>query len=475
MSFEQLITVLRARWAIALATFLLIAGTVATLTLLASKVYTAQGSVVLDVKNPDPIAGMVAGTIGNPTYLMTQIDIITSSRVALRVVKNLKLVSNPDMRKRWQDATNTTGDFELWMADLLRMGIAARPSRGSNVIFLTYKAADPAFASSIVNAFIEAYLEISVDMRTMPAKQFNQQFDANARVMRTNVEAAQARLSEFQQRQNLIVTDERLDIETTRLNELSSQFVGMQAAMADSGSRQSAARSSGDQSPDVMASPLVAGLKGDIVRLEATLEQLRTKLGEQHPQVIELKTQLNDLRGKLSQEMTRVAGSLGVSNNVNTSRAAQIKASLEEQRTKVLKLKTIRDEAAILQRDIDVAQRALDGVVARMQSSALESQALQNNVSALEYARAPAIPSEPRVFSNIILGTVAAAVVALMLTLLIEYRDRRLRTLSEVEALFQQQLLGAIPSFTKRSRLSGLSSRLSLSKKAPVRALTMNT
>ena len=115
MSFEQLLAVLRARWAIALATFVLISGTVAALTLLAPKTYTAQGSVVLDVKNPDPIAGMVAGTIGNPSYLMTQIDIITSSRVALRVVKNLKLTTNNDMRKRWQDATKATGDFELWM------------------------------------------------------------------------------------------------------------------------------------------------------------------------------------------------------------------------------------------------------------------------------------------------------------------------------------------------------------------------
>lgn len=474
MSFEQLLAVLRARWAIALATFVLISGTVAALTLLAPKTYTAQGSVVLDVKNPDPIAGMVAGTIGNPSYLMTQIDIITSSRVALRVVKNLKLTTNNDMRKRWQDATKATGDFELWMADLLRKGIEARPSRGSNVIFLSYKAADPAFAASIVNAFVEAYLEVSVDMRTAPAKQFNQQFDTNARALRANVEAAQARLSEFQQKQNLIVTDERLDIETARLNELSSQFVGMQAAMADSGSRQTAARSNADQSPDIMSNSLVASLKSDIVRQEASLEQLRTRLGEQHPQVVELKTNLNDMRAKLNQEVVRVTSSLGVSNNVNTSRASQIKAALEEQRTKVLKLKTIRDEAAILQRDVDVAQRALDGVVARMQSASLESQALQNNVSALEYARAPATPSEPRVFSNIMLGSVAAAVAALILTLLIEYRDRRLRTLSEVEALFQQQLLGAIPSFKKPSRLSELSSRLSLSKKAPVRALTMN-
>ncbi len=71
MSFEQLIAVLRARWAIALATFVLVSGTVTVLTLLAPKTYTATGSVVLDIKNPDPIAGMVTGAVGTPSYLMT--------------------------------------------------------------------------------------------------------------------------------------------------------------------------------------------------------------------------------------------------------------------------------------------------------------------------------------------------------------------------------------------------------------------
>ena len=59
MTFEQLIAILRARWLIALSTFVLILGSVTTATLLWPKTYTAYGSVVVDIKSPDPIAGMV--------------------------------------------------------------------------------------------------------------------------------------------------------------------------------------------------------------------------------------------------------------------------------------------------------------------------------------------------------------------------------------------------------------------------------
>ena len=475
MTFEQLMAVLRARWIIALSFFVLISGGVTVYTFLTPKTYTALGSVVLDIKDPDPIAGMVSGTVGSPSYLMTQIDILTSSRVALNVVKDLHLSDNVDMRKRWAGATNSTGDFDLWMADLLRKNIQARPSRGSNVIFLSYDASDPGFAATIVNAFIGSYLKTLVDLRTAPAKQFDLQFDSNAKTLRAELEAAQNRLSDFQQRQSLVVTDERLDVETARLSELSSQLVALEGASADSQSRESAAQRNTDQSPDIIANSLIESIKGDIVRQEAQLEQLRTQFGEQHPQVVQARTNLNDLRAKLNLEINRVASSLGVGNRVNNSRLAQVKADLDAQRNKVLKMKTIRDQASLLQHDVDAAQKALDGLTTRLQSASLESQAQQNNVSALEYARAPSSPSKPNKRTNIGLGTLAGMVVALIVALIAEQRDRRLRTISEVEPSFQLPTIGVIPSFKKPTRLEGLSSRLSLSKRRPVKALPMSS
>jgi succinoglycan biosynthesis transport protein ExoP len=121
----------------------------------------------------------------------------------------------------------------------------------------------------------------------------------------------------------------------------------------------------------------------------------------------------------------------------------------------------------VLVREVDSARRSLEGVNARLQNTSLESQAQTANIAALESARAPSYPSAPRTFSNIALGLVAAAVVALVAALVVELRDRRLRTLNEVEAWLGQPLLGAIPAFKKPGKKDqpseltlGLSSRL---------------
>jgi polysaccharide biosynthesis transport protein len=451
MSLEYIFAVLRARWIIALGTFLVILGSVAAYTWLMPRTYTAVASVVLDIKNPDPIAGGVSPALASPTYMFTQIEIITSTRVAQKVVKNLKLDQVPELRQKWLETTGGTGSFDTWVAQSVKSSLEARPSRGSNVINFIYQATDPAFASTMVNAFMSAYLDTTMDLRTDPAKQYNQFFDANSKQLREKLEAAQGKLSSFQQRQGLIVTDERLDVEMGRLNSLASQLVTMETASADSGSRKNMVSSQqGGNTQEVMNSPLVASLKSEIVRAEATLGQLATRLGEQHPQVIELKANLDQLRAKLDIEVKRVSNSYALSNTMNQSREAQVKEAVEAQRAKVLKMKQVRDEAALLERDVLDAQRSYEGVVGRMLSTTLESQALQSNVAPLEYATPPSLPSSPRVTTNLAIGTALGLVLAVGLAFLIELVDKRLRTTSDVDALLQLPCLGTVPRFKSR-------------------------
>lgn len=467
MSLEYVFAVLRARWLIASITLVAVFGAVATYTWVMPRKYIATSSVVLDIKNPDPIAGAAQAAMGSPTYMLTQIEVITSTRVAEKAARILKLDQVPELRTKWQTATGGLGSFEAWVAGVIKGGLEARPLRGSNIITFIYTSEDPKFAAAAANAFMQAYLTTAVELRTNPAKQFNEDFDAKAKELREKYESAQRRLSEFQQEQGLVVTDERLDIETNRLSALSADYLQMQGAMADSNSRQTAARNSPDQSPDVISNGTVSGIRSDIIRQEAALEQLGSRLGDQHPQVIELKTNLAELRRKLDVESKRIVGSVSVANNVTSARLGLMKQALDEQRSKVLKLKSIRDEASMIQRDVDQAQRTLDAVTVRMQNASLESQAPQASVAPLEYATPPGGPSSPRVGSNLALGGVLGLVLAIALAFLIELFDRRLRTATDIEALLLLHSMGSVPRFKhKAADAGGLSSRFQLGKPA---------
>jgi uncharacterized protein involved in exopolysaccharide biosynthesis len=177
------------------------------------------------------------------------------------------------------------------------------------------------------------------------------------------------------------------------------------------------------------------------------------RLGANHPAVQELKLGIADNRTRMDSEIKRAQSSVGINNTVQQSRVTQARLAFEAQRAKVLKLRATRDEASVLQRDAENAQRAYEGVLTRLNMTNLESQANQSSVAALERATAPNMPSSPRVGLNLLLGALVAAIFGLVVVGVLEARDRRIRGVADFESLLGQPLISRIPSFKPKRRL----------------------
>lgn len=455
MNASQFLAVLRARWRVLL---LVLGATVAAtlaLSLLLPKQYTASVSAVVDVK-PDPVSAMmmVSGQT-SPALMATQVDIIESERVATRVVRNLKLADNATVQAQWRDATGGVGSIEQWLAQSMQRALDVQPSRESSVITISYRAPDPRFAAGVANAFMDAYLQTALELRTDPARTYSGFFDARTKEARTQLERAQSRLSAFQQSNGIIASDERLDVENARLNDLSSQLVVLQALAAESGSRQvQAAGGQAERMQEVLNNPLISQLKADIGRSEAKLRELGVRYGDAHPLVQETRANLAELRSKLEVETRRVTGSVGVTATINRAREAQLRADLEAQRAKVLKMKAVRDEGLVIQREVENAQKAYDTIVGRFNQTTLESQTTQSNVNVLSRATPPLEPSSPRVVLNTVLALFVGTLLAVGTAMGLELLDRRVRTADDASLALGLPVLGVLPR--PGARLLGL-------------------
>lgn len=452
MTFAQFISILRARWRIALG---VLAGTVVlvlSISLILPPQYKAEASVVVDQK-PDPVSAVVFGGMPSPGLMATQVDMIQSDRVARRVIRDLKLASDPDVRQQWLEETDGQGDIETWLSFYLQKKMDVVPSRESSVITVTYKAPDPRFAAGMANAFVRAYISTSLELRVDPAKQYASFFDTRSKEAREALEKAQVKLSAFQGENGIIATDERLDVETARLNELSSQLTAIQAITSESNSRQTQAQGAqGDRLQEVLGNPVVGQLKADINRGEAHMRELTTRYGEAHPQVQEARANLVELRARLDAEVRRVTASLGLNSTVNRQRETDVRAQLEAQRAKVLRMKAVRNEGMVLQSNVDNAQLAYNAVVQRLAQTSLEGQVTQNNVNVLTEAVPPLKPASPRILLNTVAAIFLGALLGISVAMLRELNDRRLRNIDDVLTALSLPVLGVLPKPVSKRR-----------------------
>lgn len=450
MTISQFFVILLARWKVLVGVFLSVVIAAGVVLALLPKTYTATASVLVEIK-ADPISQIIPGA--NQGHLATQVDIIGSERVTRRVVRNLKLDQNPGLRQAWREATEGEGEFEGWMAAVLSRRLDIKPSQQSSVIFVSYKSDDPRFSAAIANAYVQAYVDTVVDLRTDPAKSYSSFFEARSKDLRDQIEKAQTKLSEFQRSNGIIAADERLDVEMARMNELAGQLVAVQAISAESGSKQAAAGKS-DNTQEVLLNGLISSLKADLARQEATFQQLTSRLGDNHPQVLEAKAMMADARRKIAAETARVTSGVGVTNTINRQREAEIKAAFDAQKTKVLKMRELHDQASVLQRDVDNAQRAYDAVMLRYNQQSLESQTTQSNVGILSRATEPGAPTGPKVLIGMLLAVFGGTLLGVLAALGVETMNRKVRTLEDVTHSLGLPVIGLMPGPDRR-RLMG--------------------
>ena len=444
MTLQQFLRILRARYIVALLVFFVTVSTTVAVSLLMSKQYTASAAVVVDVKSPDPVSGLMLQGMMAPGYMATQVDIINSDRVANAVVKLLRMEQSPVIQQQWQEATQGKGQLVDWLATLLQKNLDVKPSRESNVINISYTGTNPEFSAAVANAFAQAYMNVNLDLRLAPARQYAAFFEEQTKAARDKLEKAQQALSTYQQENGITATDERLDFETAKLNETSSQLTGVQGQTTDSQSKRQNAQS--DTVAEVMQSPLINGLKSDIARLEAKLTESNINLGHNHPQTQRAEAELNTLKNQLNAETRKITSSIETTYQVSKQREAQLQSALGAQKAKVLMLNKQRDELNVLRRDIESAQRSFEVVSQRAAQTNIESQANQTNISVLNPAVAPVDPSKPRVMLNILVSIFLGTLLGVGMALMLELINRRVRSPDDLVEALDLPVLGSITS-----------------------------
>lgn len=445
MTLHQFLLILRARAKIILFTLLATVAITLLVSLLLPKQYTASTAVVVDVKSPDPVAGMVLPAMVAPGYMSTQVDIINSDRVAQSVVRLLRMDQSPAIQEQWTEATKGKGDITTWLAGLLKKELDVKPSRDSNVINIEFSGADPGFVATVANAFAQAYINVNLELKIEPARQYATWFENQTRLAREKLEKAQQALSDYQQKTGIVATDERLDHETNKLNELSTQLTIVQTQTSDSSSKR---KSGGNASTltEVIQNPLINGLKSDIARLEAKLQESNINLGKNHPQTQRTESELASLRSKLWSETQQISNSIGTSYQVGKQKEKELLDALARQKNRVLELNKQRDSISVLQRDVEAAQRAYEGISQRSAQTRLESMSAQTNIAVLNPAAEPTEHSRPRIMFNLLISVFLGVLLGTGAALLLEISNRRVRSAEDLVEAIDLPVLAVISS-----------------------------
>ncbi len=447
MNLETLLRILFARRMIIGGTALAVITLAALITLLTPKLYMASVDLIVDGKSQDPVSGVSSPTRLMAGYLVTQAEIIRSRNVAHKVIDQSMLMNQTDLVRELKLPDDAQRRRKA-LVNYLDKGLVVGSARESNVLNIGFKARNPALAAQIADAYAQAYIQTSLELRIEPAKQITRWYDQQLALLRTGLIGKQEALSAYQEKHDILVTPDRLDLESAKLAELSSMLIAAQNERLNNTTRnnQITGVNRGALPAQALDNPQVQRLSGELAQAQAKLSDLLTRVGENHPQYRQTQGEVDSLNRQLAQALRFINGSVRSSVELSQSREEQLKTELAAQKERVLQFSRNRNELTLLQQEVDNSQAAYDAALARATQTKLESQVALTDISILNTAVAPSRPTTPRAAMNLVLGAMAGLLLGVALALCREWMDRRVRTTRDLEQGLNLPVLACLAS-----------------------------
>jgi capsular exopolysaccharide synthesis family protein len=320
-------------------------------------------------------------------------------------------------------------------------------------ITVSFVSEDPKKAAQITNAIIDQYLVSQLEAKYDAMRRANGWLSERVEDLRKQVEESDRAVQAYREKADLVQARGQT-ISAQQLSELNTQLVVARTDLAAAEARLRGMRDlvrSGkiSSAPEVLQSGYIQTLKQQEATLARQLAELTTRYGERHPQIITIKAQLRDVRGKIEGEVQQVVNSLESEVSVLRTRVASMEQNLQSAKASADQLERGEVKLADLQREADANRAIYQDFLARFKETSNQVQIQQADARIVSRAREPVAPTYPRSVLVLLAAVVGGTLIGLVAVILAEQFDTRLRTTDQVEQISGENVIGVVPEVRK--------------------------
>ncbi len=391
------------------------------------------------------------------------ISLVTSERVALDVVKRLNMTANPQVQESFRNSSSFGREsVEDWMASSLLKNVDPKFTIGTNVLSIKYKSGDPNQAALLANAFLAATIDGSVAMKAAAADQTARWFAPQLEDLRKEVESARAALEAFQAKSNMVAPTAGGDSETSQYMAISAELSQSTAALTALQSRLTSGSTELSNDPTDPDLQILAALKEKQSTSEAAIEASKGILGANNPKMVAEQANLASIRKQIAEATEKMRQHLKERIATTQSQIASLEEAQAQAQTKLISVQAQRDRMGELQRDVAFRVEQLNARERAAEQAKLQSKLTFSDITVLDKAAPPIDPAFPRPIIVIPVGIGAGLALGLILALLAESTDRRVRFPFDLEDAASAPFLGSLDAARRsRSRIGAVSPQTS--------------
>jgi len=470
--------IVRRRYVVALCAAAVLAGA-AIVTFRTTPIYRASATVLIERIDPNIMKFQEVMTF-DPSYLsyqdyyQTQYRLLESRAVAQRVVRELRLASDPVflvkkdpgiLSRLWTGLTASLrrrpgggdpNDPQAPYVDAVLGGLRVEPVKNSHLVSVGFVSPSPELAAKIANGVSEAFIDFGMETRVGTSENAGDFLTEQIATLRTDVADLEHRLQQYGESKEIIPTSGETNTTVTALEDLQRSYSAAQADRAEKEGAWTALRTTPDSAvTQVIQSPLIEKLTSETASLERDQAEMARRFKPEWPALERLTSKLEQSRKRLDEETSLMATSARKSAEgayrAALERERNLQGMLDSQKHVAMKLSVDSIEYTNLRNEVTKKRETLNELLKRQSEITLSSHlkdTRQSNTRVIDPATIPRDPYRPNKKVNLMLGLMTGLALGAGLAFAIEYLDNTVKSAEEIRRYTGYAAIGIIPEHT---------------------------
>lgn len=441
--------------------------------LIATPLYTAESKIMIErrAQNALNIKELLAdGMSGDESnYYRTQEQILRSRTLAVDVIRQLELDSNPIFT---EESSESMGLLSGWIESLqaafegrqpaqagpsgidpevireYQEDLSVSPVTRTKLAVVRFTTPDPELSAEIANAHVSAYISRGLRLRSEANDEARVFLHQKLTEIKEKLQASEAALNAYRRDKGIISLDDKENIVVDRLADLNDLLTEAEAERINLEADVKLIKSRAyDSLPAVAANTLIQALKSQLAEKEGEYVELAAQFKLAYPPVKQAKAEVDALRTRLDAEVKQVVGSIESEYLSAVDHERTLRQTMEEQKEAALSMKDAAVDYAILEREAETNEQLYDDILQRMKEIGVVAAVQASNVSVIDRAAVPERPSSPRKLQTLLLALLLGSGLGVGLVLGRDILDQSVKSPDEVERHLRLPSLGVVPDF----------------------------
>ena len=447
--------------------------------------YTATAVLMIEVRenNVLDLEAVVAGLPNDAATIESEIEVLRSRGLAKKVAERLQLDFNPEFNpalrppswyRPWVErvrsfvgsifgadgaapalALSSQKAFEeehIAVVDNVLANLKVNSIGRSRAIRIAFTAESPETAAEVANTLADLYIVEQLEGKFEATKRVTEWLNSRVGSLRADVEKKENAVEDFRKKYNLLRGQGGEALIAQELSQISTTLTDAKAerAQAEAQLRQirTLAASGNVESADaVLQSELIRRLREQESEVARMVSEMATQYQESHPRMINIRSQLADIRTTIRTEIEKIARGLENEVAVARSREANLQENLNALKNRVADSNSAEVQLRTLEQEALASRNLLETFLSRFISTSAQQDIASQTPDARIVSRAdvPDDPSFPQKRLILMLVFVSSSALGIVLVFVLDALDNSFRSSEEVEAATGVNVLGLVP------------------------------